>query len=68
MIVVMAYGWLLDCIVVQEIGELYEQEQNMEKAITYLERAADYYEHQDSSSSANQCKQKVAQFSAQLEQ
>ncbi|CAL1378536.1 unnamed protein product [Linum trigynum] len=52
----------------KEIGELYEQEEKIEKAIAYLERAAECYEHQEASSSANQCKQKVAQFSAQLEQ
>lgn len=52
----------------QEIGELYELEQNIEKAILYFDRAADYFEDQAASSLANQCKDKVAQFSAQLEQ
>ncbi|KDP22804.1 hypothetical protein JCGZ_00391 [Jatropha curcas] len=52
----------------KEIGELYEHEDNIEEAIIYFERAADYFEYQDASSSANQCKQKVAQFSAQLGQ
>ncbi|KAJ4841579.1 hypothetical protein Tsubulata_031086 [Turnera subulata] len=52
----------------KEIGELYEQDQDHEKAIMYFERAADYFETQDATSLANQCKLKVAELSAQLEQ
>ncbi|KAI3951388.1 hypothetical protein MKW92_048276 [Papaver armeniacum] len=58
----------------EEIGEVYEVEQNIEKAILYFERAADLYLKEESSTSTdwwercNQCKQKIAQFSAQLEQ
>ncbi|KAK7835745.1 alpha-soluble nsf attachment protein [Quercus suber] len=52
----------------KEIGELYEPEHNIEKAIVYFERAAELFEHAEATTSANQCKQKVAEFSAQLEQ
>ena len=52
----------------KELGEIYEQEQNLEKAIDYFERAADLFQSEEVTTSANQCKQKVAQFSAQLEQ
>lgn len=52
---------------VQEIAELYEQEQNLEQAISYYEKAADLYQSEDVTTTANQCKQKVAQFSAQIE-
>ncbi|KAK6121985.1 hypothetical protein DH2020_022392 [Rehmannia glutinosa] len=52
----------------KEIAELYEQEQNLEQAIVYYERAADLFQSEDVTTSANQCKQKIAQFAAQLEQ
>ncbi|KAJ1426309.1 Tetratricopeptide-like helical domain superfamily [Sesbania bispinosa] len=52
----------------KEIAELYESEQNIEQAVVYYEKSADFYESEEVSTSANQCKQKVAQFSAQLEQ
>ncbi|XP_047953704.1 alpha-soluble NSF attachment protein-like, partial [Salvia hispanica] len=52
----------------KEIAELYEQEQNFEQAIVYYERAADLFQSEDVTTSANQCKQKVSQFAAQLEQ
>ncbi|GAB4856277.1 hypothetical protein Ancab_014205 [Ancistrocladus abbreviatus] len=50
----------------KDIGELYEQEQNLEQAIVYNERAAELFQGEEVTTSANQCKQKVAQFSAQL--
>lgn len=50
----------------KEIGELYEQEQNIEQAIVYFERSAELFLSEDGTTSANQCKQKVAHFSAQL--
>lgn len=53
---------------IQEIAELHESEQNIEQAIVYYEKAADFFENEEGTSSANQCKQKVAQFAAQLEQ
>lgn len=52
---------------VQEIAELYEQEQNLDQAISYYEKAADLFQSEDVTTTANQCKQKVAQFSAQIE-
>ncbi|GFP86587.1 alpha-soluble nsf attachment protein [Phtheirospermum japonicum] len=52
----------------KEIAELYEQEQNLEQAIVYYERAADLFSSEDVTTSANQCKQKIAQFAAQIEQ
>ncbi|XP_043724072.1 alpha-soluble NSF attachment protein 2-like [Telopea speciosissima] len=52
----------------KEIGELYEQEQDFEQAIVFYEQAADLFESEESTTSANQCKQKIAQFAAQMEQ
>ncbi|XP_022880461.1 alpha-soluble NSF attachment protein-like [Olea europaea var. sylvestris] len=52
----------------KEIAELYEQEQNLEKAIVYYEKACDLFQSEELTTSANQCKQKIAQFAAQLEQ
>ncbi|KAJ0696606.1 putative NSF attachment protein [Helianthus annuus] len=52
----------------KEIAELYEQEQNLEHAIAYYDKAADLFQGEEVTPSANQCKQKIAQFSAQLEQ
>lgn len=52
----------------KELGELCEQDQHIEKAMDYFERAADLFLSEEVTTSANQCKQKVAQFAAQLEQ
>ncbi|RZC55798.1 hypothetical protein C5167_014657 [Papaver somniferum] len=53
----------------QVIGKLYEVEQNIEKALINFERAADLFQNEKLSTFiANDCKQKVAHFSAQLEQ
>ncbi|KAJ7959575.1 Alpha-soluble NSF attachment protein [Quillaja saponaria] len=52
----------------KEIAELYESEQNIEQAIVYYEKSADFFQNEEVTTSANQCKQKVAQFAAQLEQ
>ncbi|XP_033115975.1 alpha-soluble NSF attachment protein-like isoform X1 [Anneissia japonica] len=50
------------------VAEIYEGNSiDLEKAIEYYERAADYYKGEDSTSSANKCLLKVAQYSAQLE-
>nr|KAJ0187119.1 hypothetical protein LSAT_V11C900461420 [Lactuca sativa] len=51
----------------KEIAELYEQEQNLEQAIAYYNKASDLFQGEEVTTSANQCKQKIAQFSAQLE-
>ncbi|KAK4277767.1 hypothetical protein QN277_015715 [Acacia crassicarpa] len=52
----------------KEIAELHESEQNIEQAIVYYEKAADFFANEEVTTSANQCRQKVAQFAAQLEQ
>ena len=49
----------------QEIGELYELEKNIQQAMDYYERSADLFQSEEVTTSANQCKQKVAQFAAQ---
>lgn len=53
---------------VQEIAELYEAAQNTEKAIVFFDKAADFFQNEEVTTSANQCKQKVAHFAALLEQ
>lgn len=52
----------------KEIGELYEVDQNLQQAIEKFEQAAELFQSEEVTTSANQCRQKVAQFSAQLEQ
>lgn len=52
----------------KEIGELYETDHNIEQAIVYFERAADMFQNEEVTTTANQCKQKVAQYAAELEQ
>ncbi|XP_061355145.1 alpha-soluble NSF attachment protein 2-like [Gastrolobium bilobum] len=52
----------------KEIGELYELNQDIEHAKSYFERAAELFELENATTSVIQCKQKVAQFSAQLQQ
>lgn len=55
-------------LLVQDIAELYEAEHNFEQAIVYYERAADLFQSEEVTTSANQCRQKIAQFAAQLEE
>ncbi|KAI5670416.1 hypothetical protein M9H77_10780 [Catharanthus roseus] len=52
----------------KEIAEICEQEQNLDQAIVYYERAADLFQSEEVNSTANQCRQKIAQFASQLEQ
>ncbi|KAF7825464.1 alpha-soluble NSF attachment protein 2-like [Senna tora] len=52
----------------KEIGDLYEADQDIENANLYFERAAESFELANATTSANQCKLKVAQFSAQHQQ
>ncbi|KAL5058277.1 hypothetical protein RYX36_029881 [Vicia faba] len=53
----------------KEIGELYELDQDLENAKSYFERAAELFDFRgDSTTSVIQCKQKVAQLSAQLQE
>jgi len=48
---------------------LYELDQDFEQAKSYYEKAAELFDIRgDSATSVIQCKQKVAQFSAQLQQ
>ncbi|KAG8465843.1 hypothetical protein KFE25_005413 [Diacronema lutheri] len=50
----------------KDIGEMLEAEENFEGACEHLQLAADFYQGEDSTSSANQCLLKVANLSAQL--
>jgi len=50
----------------KEIGEFLEQEMDFAGAIEAFQVAADFFEGENSSSQANQCLLKVAQYSAQL--
>lgn len=52
----------------KEIGELYELDQDFEHAKSNFERAAELFENGDAATSVIQCKLKVAQFCAQLQQ
>jgi len=51
----------------KEVAELYEAEMDYENAIEAFQKSADLYEGENSTSSANGCLLKVAQYSAQLE-
>jgi len=51
----------------KEIAEVYEAELDYEKSIEAYQTAADYFEGESSTSQANTCLLKVAQYSAQLE-
>jgi len=51
----------------KEIAELYESEMDYEACIEAYQQSADFYEGEGSTSSANGCLLKVAQYSAQLE-
>ncbi|KAJ6720650.1 ALPHA-SOLUBLE NSF ATTACHMENT PROTEIN [Salix viminalis] len=52
----------------KEIAELYESDANIEKSMEFYHKAADFFQNEDVTTSANQCNQKVAEFAAQLEQ
>lgn len=52
----------------QSIAEMYEGEANdLQRAVQHYESAADYFRGEESTSSANKCMIKVAQYAAQLE-
>jgi alpha-soluble NSF attachment protein len=53
---------------VQEVAELHESDANIEKSMEFYHKAADFFQNEDVTTSANQCNQKVAEFAAQLEQ
>jgi alpha-soluble NSF attachment protein len=52
----------------KDIADIYEKEENVQRAMEYYEKAAGLYSGEGIDSTANQCKIKVAQFAAQLEQ
>jgi alpha-soluble NSF attachment protein len=52
----------------KEIAEIYESEMKYDKSMEEYQKAGDLYEGEGSTSSANSCFLKVAQFAAQLEQ
>jgi len=51
----------------KDIAEIYEADADFENTITAYQLAADYFSGEDSTSQANTCLLKVAQYSAQLE-
>lgn len=52
----------------QTIAELYENEaSDLQRAIQHYEQAADYFKGEESTTSANKCMLKVAQYAAELE-
>ncbi|KAJ3693263.1 hypothetical protein LUZ60_008743 [Juncus effusus] len=51
----------------KDIGELCEQNQELEKSMDYFEKAADLFMTEEGSTTANTCRQRVAQIAAQLE-
>ncbi|CAO1410634.1 unnamed protein product [Diamesa serratosioi] len=52
----------------QTIAEMFENEANdLHRAVQHYEQAADYFKGEESTSSANKCMLKVAQYAAQLE-
>eukprot|EP01100_Stratorugosa_tubuloviscum_P001216 TRINITY_DN1269_c3_g1_i1.p1 TRINITY_DN1269_c3_g1~~TRINITY_DN1269_c3_g1_i1.p1 ORF type:complete len:295 (-),score=158.40 TRINITY_DN1269_c3_g1_i1:126-1010(-) len=51
----------------KEAAQICETDDQLELAIEHYQRAADYFEGENSPSSANQCLLKIAEFSAQLE-
>jgi hypothetical protein len=51
----------------QDIGEIYQQEQDLEKAAVYLNRAADLFDGDGQSYQANKMTQKITEIYARLE-
>jgi len=51
----------------KELAEIYEEQADFERAMESYQIAADFFEGEGSTSQANTCLIKVAQFSAQLE-
>ncbi|CAK9232619.1 unnamed protein product [Sphagnum jensenii] len=52
----------------KEIGEIFEKQENAERAMEYFDKAAELFSGEEVNSSGTQCKLKVAQFAAQLQQ
>ena len=53
---------------IQDIADIYEKEEDYSKAMEYYDKAADLYSGENVDSTSNQCKLKVAQYAAQMEQ
>ncbi len=51
----------------QDMGEIFEEQGDVEEAISFYEKAADLYSGEEVTSTSNNCKLKVAQLSAQTE-
>ncbi|KAG5533583.1 hypothetical protein RHGRI_027685 [Rhododendron griersonianum] len=51
----------------EEIAKLYEAEQNFDQAIVYYESAADIFHSEENTESLKECRGKIAQFAAQIE-
>ncbi|XP_078171124.1 alpha-soluble NSF attachment protein 2-like [Carex rostrata] len=51
----------------KDLGEMYEQEQDLERAMDFFDKAVDLFMSEEGTTSASQCKQRVAQIAAQLE-
>ena len=49
---------------VQELAELHEKGDNLEAAMKWFEKAADFYGSESAATSANQMRLKVAEFAA----
>lgn len=52
----------------KEIAEVHEKDEELAEAMEYFERAAELYQGEEATSQGNQCRLKVAQIAAQLEQ
>ncbi|KAJ6250699.1 alpha-soluble nsf attachment protein [Anaeramoeba flamelloides] len=50
----------------KDIAEIYEKDDILEKAILYYEKASDLFQSENENSQANQCKLKIALYSAEL--
>ena len=48
----------------QELAEVYEKGDNLEAAMKWFEKAADFYGSESAATSANQMRLKVAEFAA----
>ncbi|CAM6084089.1 unnamed protein product [Calypogeia fissa] len=52
----------------KDIAEIYGKEENAQKAMEYYEKAADLYSGEEANSTGNQCRLKVAEYAAELEE
>lgn len=52
----------------KDIAEIYGKEEDAQKAMEYFEKAADLYSGEEANSTGNQCRLKVAEYAAELEQ